>query len=138
MVGKGLCLALLLVLALAATAWAGQKEQEALRSARAWLALVDAGRYQESWSRAAALLKRAVPLVTWQRQLKAVREPLGKVKSRRLLTASYRRSLPGAPDGHYVVIQFQTSFSRKKQAVETVTPLRGADGAWRVAGYYIK
>ncbi len=31
-------------------------------------------------------------------------------------------SLPGAPDGEYVVIEFITSFSNKKSAIETVTP----------------
>ena len=47
-------------------------------------------------------------------------------------------SLPGAPDGEYVVIQFDTSFTNKKVAVETVTPMKDEDGIWRVSGYYVK
>jgi len=47
-------------------------------------------------------------------------------------------SMPGAPDGEYVVIQFESSFANKKSAVETVTPMKGEDGVWRVSGYYIK
>lgn len=47
-------------------------------------------------------------------------------------------SLPGAPDGEYVVIQFETSFEKKKSSLETVTPMKEKDGAWRVSGYYIK
>jgi hypothetical protein len=44
----------------------------------------------------------------------------------------------GAPDGEYVVIQYDTKFDNKAAAVETVTVARGKDGVWRVAGYYIK
>ncbi len=47
-------------------------------------------------------------------------------------------SLPGAPDGQYVVIQYESSFEHKKSAIETVTPSQGADGHWRVSGYFIK
>ena len=47
-------------------------------------------------------------------------------------------SLPGAPDGEYVVIQFEASFGNKRASVETVTPMLDKDGQWRVSGYYIK
>ncbi len=43
-----------------------------------------------------------------------------------------------APDGQYVVIQFETSFENKKKAVETITPMMAPDGTWRVSGYFIK
>lgn len=46
--------------------------------------------------------------------------------------------LPGAPDGEYAVIQFETSFANKKSAIETVTPMKDPDGKWRVSGYFIK
>jgi hypothetical protein len=46
--------------------------------------------------------------------------------------------LPGAPDGQYVVIQFETSFENKHNAVETVTPMLEPNGQWRVSGYYIR
>ncbi len=47
-------------------------------------------------------------------------------------------TLPGAPDGEYVVIRYRTEFENKMKAVETVTPMLEADGAWRVSGYYIR
>jgi len=37
-----------------------------------------------------------------------------------------------------VVMQFDTSFSNKKSAVETVTFVQEKDGKWKAAGYYIK
>jgi hypothetical protein len=66
------------------------------------------------------------------------RQPLGKVKSRQLMSRKYTKTLPGAPDGEYVVIQYKSSFENKKVAIETVTPMLDKDGNWRVSGYYIK
>ena len=63
---------------------------------------------------------------------------MGKLISRQVKSTSYRTSLPGAPDGEYVIIQFKTSFDNKKSAIETVTPMKEKDGSWRVSGYYIK
>jgi hypothetical protein len=45
-------------------------------------------------------------------------------------------SLPGAPDGEYVVIQYETQFEHHTPA-ETVTPMLDKDGAWKVSGYFI-
>jgi hypothetical protein len=70
--------------------------------------------------------------------LKAARSPLGQLKSREVSSASFSRTLPGAPDGEYVVFQFSTSFENKASAIETVTAMKDQDETWRVAGYYIK
>jgi hypothetical protein len=64
--------------------------------------------------------------------------PLGKVILRQLKIKAYQTTLAGAPDGQYVVIQFETSFQNKRSAIETVTPMLDKDGQWRVSGYYIK
>ena len=114
------------------------KVKVALSSAETWLTLVDEGRYADSWNEAAGYFKRAVKEEKWQESLEAVRKPLGEVISREVKTKSYHTSLPGAPDGEYVVIQFETSFTNKKSAVETVTPMMDKDGRWRVSGYFIK
>jgi hypothetical protein len=70
--------------------------------------------------------------------LQASRAPLGKLISRNIKSAVYKTSLPGAPDGQYVVIQFESSFEHKKSAIETVTPSLGDDGQWRASGYFIR
>ncbi len=120
-------------------AGADQKaEAAAVSGADAWLAVVDQGRYSESWSAAASLFKRAVTKDDWAKAMATSREPLGKVVSRKLKSRQYAESLPGAPDGKYVVIQYDTVFENKRAAVETVTPMLDADGAWRVSGYYIR
>ena len=114
------------------------KEQEAVKAAETWLQLIDNGVYAQSWSQAASYFKTAVNDSQWEQTLKAVRGPLGKILTRKLISSQYLTSVPGAPDGEYVVIQFETSFENKKSAVETITPMLDKDGIWRVSGYYIK
>ena len=121
-----------------AIAGSAEKETAAAISAEKWLGMVDAEKYLESWKEAAELFRNAVKQEQWKQSLEAARKPLGKLISRKIKTKTYKTSLPGAPDGEYVVIQFETSFEYKKSAVETVTPMMEKDGKWRVSGYYIK
>jgi hypothetical protein len=113
-------------------------EKAAVAAADAWLAQVDAGKFAASWDEAAKIFQRSVPKAQWEQAVGAVRVPLGKVVSRAFARAHYTESLPGAPDGKYVVIQYATTFENKKAAVETVTPALDPDGRWRVSGYYVK
>jgi hypothetical protein len=131
---------ILALLAFTATIVQAQQkpEQLAQQSSDAWLALVDSGKYADSWQEGAQYLKGAVTKDQWQSMLRAARDPLGKMTSRKFKSATYTTTLPGAPDGEYVVIQYETSFEHKKSAVETVTPMLDKDGKWRVSGYFIK
>ena len=132
--------AVIIIVLLSGISWAtnAEKENEAVTAAEKWLALVDAGKYSESWREAAAYFRSAVKQDQWEQSLQSVRMPLGKVISRQLKIKAYQTTLPGAPDGQYVVIQFETSFQNKRSAIETVTPMLDKDGQWRVSGYYIK
>lgn len=113
-------------------------EKQATEAARAWLELIDEGKYEASWEAAATSFRGVVKKDQWNETMAGVRGPLGSVRSRELASAEHRTTLPGAPDGEYVVIQFATSFENKKSAVETVTPMRDRDGTWRVSGYFIR
>lgn len=117
---------------------AADAERAAESSAQSWLGLVDAGRYGDSWDAAAAAFKAAVSRSQWEAAVEKVRNPLGKVISRKLRGAQYMTELPNAPAGEYVVIQYDTSFEKKPGAIETITPAKQGDGSWRVAGYYIR
>lgn len=128
----------LLVGCIAAVAFGGEREDAAVKAAETWLALVDAGEFDESWKEAAAYFRSAVKKDDWVASLGAVRSPLGKTVSRTLKGATFATELPGAPDGEYVVIQFETAFSNKSSAVETITPMKDEDGRWRVSGYFIR
>lgn len=121
-----------------ATAAGPEKEKAAVVAAQKWLALIDAGNYADSWKKAAGYFRAAVNQEKWEQSLQAVRTPLGKIISRKVKSKVYQTSVPGAPDGEYVIIQFQTSFQNKNSAIETVTPMLDKDGQWRVSGYFIK
>jgi len=132
----------IVVLVVAAGNWTSAVAQDsnslAQRSVESWLALVDGGRYAESWQAAAAFFRNAMTADKWAEAAKAVRAPLGPVKSRSIKSATSAKTLPGAPDGDYVVFQFGTTFEKKSAAVETVTAVQESDGNWRVVGYFIR
>jgi hypothetical protein len=100
--------------------------------------VVDKGDYAASYDEAASIFKLAVTKEDWLQKVRAARSPLGKVVSRKWKHAQYKTSLPGAPDGEYVVIQYDTSFDNKRSAVETITPTLDKDAQWRVSGYFIR
>ncbi len=113
-------------------------EKAANEAAQAWLELVDIEDYSKSWNEAAEYFKNAVSKENWQNTLEGLRKPLGRMLWRNLKSTQYTTNVPGAPDGQYVVIQYDTSFENKDVTVETVTPVLDKDGTWRVSGYYVK
>jgi Protein of unknown function (DUF4019) len=113
-------------------------EQMGVREADTWLGLVDSGQYAESWDAAAAVFKSAVTVEKWKSAMKQARDPLGKMQSRIVQSATHTTVLPGVPDGDYVVLLYESSFENKKLAQETVILSREKDKVLRVAGYYIK
>ena len=113
-------------------------ETAAVEAAKVWLALVDGEQYGVSWDEAAPFFKGAIQKEQWTQIMGSARKPFGKNVSRELKSTRYRTTLPGAPDGEYVVIQFKASFENKKSAIETITPMLGPEGVWRVSGYFMK
>jgi len=43
-----------------------------------------------------------------------IRERAGKLVSRKLSSAEYTKELPGAPEGEYVVLQFDCAFEKRR------------------------
>lgn len=135
-----LCAFLVLILWPQSAVTQSQQKPEDLaqKSAEAWLALTDSGKYAESWDEAAVFFKNAVTKDQWLGAMKSVRAPLGAMQSRKLKSATFTKTLPGTPEGEYVVIQYETSFANMPAAIETITPMLDKDGKWRVSGYFIK
>jgi len=113
-------------------------EPGAIAAAETWLRHVDAGEYAGSWREASAYFQGAITEKTWVESLNGVRTPLGKRLSRQFKQGHRIKVMPGAPDGDYVVMQFDTRFEQKQAAVETVTFLKEKNGTWKAAGYHIK
>ena len=88
---------LIAVLFLSLPALAAEKhdeaEKQAVAAAESWLALVDDGKYTESWDAAADYLKSVVTKDDFVKSLNAARKPLGKLKSREVKSKEYRTSL---------------------------------------------
>ncbi|HVN76803.1 MAG TPA: DUF4019 domain-containing protein [Thermoanaerobaculaceae bacterium] len=120
--------------------WAQHEEQEAkaVEAAKAWLALVDSGKFGESWDAAAPYFRSVVARDKWDARLVNSRLPLGRVLQRTLAAKKYTADLEGAPKGEYVILVFNTKFDNMPKAVENVTPMLQRDGSWRVTGYNIK
>jgi len=111
---------------------------QARTSAKEWLVMLDAQDYDGTWDVAGELLKAAVSQEEWSAKLSVTLGPLGPVGSRAVRSTDYSTTMPGAPDGEYVVVTFDTSLANKQTAVETVVLRKESDGAWRVSGYFIK
>ena len=107
-------------------------------AAEGWLKDVDNDNFEATWNNASGLFKKMVPKKQWISKLSNVRKVFGKVKDRKIIGTKYSTTLPGAPDGEYITIFYETNFENKKGAIETITPMLDNDSQWRVAGYYIK
>jgi hypothetical protein len=123
----------------------GEDEQHAkeialaMNVAEKWLALVDAGKYQESWAECATIFKQYMTATKWEEAVKKTYASFGKQISRKEKSSVYKTKLPGipAPEGRYVVIKFKTDYNNKF-AVETVTLTVDTDGQWRVCGDWVQ
>jgi hypothetical protein len=120
---------------------AGSGGVDAIRQAEAaaiaWITLVDEGKYAESYDQGSGLMQKAMPQEQWVKTLEGIRPAFGKAVKREVRSSQYATSLPGAPDGEYVVMVFNTEFEKKKDAQETCTAMKEGD-AWKVSGYFIK
>ncbi|MFE8108245.1 DUF4019 domain-containing protein [Sphingomonas melonis] len=121
----------------AASATARPTETDASSAARSWAALLDGGQWDASWRAAGSMFKSQLTSAQWATTIQSVRQPLGRVSSRTLQSVVQTKTLPGAPAGDYQVLQFQTRFATKPDAVETIVLAR-ENGSWRVSGYFIR
>lgn len=109
-----------------------------VESATNWLMDADKQDYEGTWKSSSTLFQTAVELDDWRRSLKSARSPLGTVITRTVNSVEPLTQPPGAPDGTYTKLLFNSSFELKHSAQETITLVEETDGQWRVAGYFIK
>jgi hypothetical protein len=113
------------------------EEQAAERQALGFLGYLDHGRFADSYAYTGMLIRAQLDRDAFAKQIEKTRAGVGALLSRELIDASYTTTVPGAPEGQYVVLDYGASFANRQQAEETVT-LAFAKGYWRVSGYYIK
>jgi Protein of unknown function (DUF4019) len=105
--------------------------------AESWLAIVDAGKYGDSWERAGTAMQKGISKPNWEQAVGGVRAQVGPLKSRALLKGDAAPKATKAGGNDAVVIQYATAFE-KFAANEVVTSFREQDGVWKVAGYLVK
>jgi hypothetical protein len=127
----------IVILVFAAVLLAAPVNDQAASSGEAWLRLIDSGKYADSWKEASTYFRSRVPEKSWVSMVQGARAPLGARMSRKLQNITFTKTLPGAPDGSYAVMVFQTSFQNKASAAEQLTVMADGD-QWRAAGYFIK
>ena len=127
----------LFIAALLSTALWAQEEDAARAAAGEWLLLLDGGDHAATWQSAAGMFQAAISTEAWAQAAGAARAPLGAVQSRSEKALTLASSLPGVPDGRYAVLQFDTVFTNKSDAVETLTLALDGD-QWKVAGYFVR
>ncbi|MGH1358644.1 MAG: DUF4019 domain-containing protein [Burkholderiaceae bacterium] len=107
------------------------------RTARAWLAFSDAGKFEASWQATATHFRSQLTQADWVSRLNAARSPLGPASSRVLKSSQTVTDLPDGPPGEYVVMEFETVFSSGAAHGERITTIKDNDGVLRVVGYYL-
>ena len=108
------------------------------QQAERWLEVIDQDNYLRSWDETAEHFRKLVPRENWHSMMNAVRHPLGKRVARQFEKEQEVKSLPGGPEGEYLIMTFKAQFEHMKATTETVTAYKEKDGKWRVCGYYIK
>jgi len=108
------------------------------QQAERWLEVIDQGDYPRSWDETAEHFRKLVPRENWHSMMNSVRHPLGKRVARQFEREQEAKSLPGGPEGEYLIMTFKAQFEHIKSTTETVTSYKEKDGKWRVCGYYIK
>jgi hypothetical protein len=135
---KRLVVIIVLVLLCCQAFAADAKEAAAAKFATDWLALLDAGKYDQCWKQTSPSFQSSIRKDKWESQLGHSRHLLGKIRARKLVSAVYTNKLPGAEDGDYVVVTFFSSFERLGSGIETVIPQLQPDGSWKISGYGVK
>jgi hypothetical protein len=103
-----------------------------------WLNLLDQTKYTQSWDYGSVTLKLTIPKNHWTTLMERLRKPLGSLKSRKLVDQRTAKDPVGLPKGDYMILLFQSAFSRKDSAKELITMIQESDGKWRVLTYQVQ
>jgi Protein of unknown function (DUF4019) len=113
------------------------KEAAAANAAGEWLKLIDGAEYGKAWDESAPVFRERVTRQQWVEGLPKNRSEFGAFKSRTMTGTAYRASIPGAPEGEFVMVRFTSDFEKNPAGEEVVTMMLQA-GAWRPLGYLLR
>ncbi|MCM2263873.1 MAG: DUF4019 domain-containing protein [Desulfuromonadales bacterium] len=134
----GIFLALLLILLLPCPSWAtGDEQQQVAVAARHFVTLLDAGDAELAWRQLTPLAQILKHQEQWLLLHKTLRKAYGPLDKRDLRGVTLQHRYAMLPDGRYANVQFDTVFSNKRTAVETIILTLSEDGRWLVHDYVI-
>lgn len=107
-------------------------DAEVVDTARAFLVLLDQGRWDESYRAFGEAFRGLNSLETWSAVSDDVRAPLGQATSRTFLS---QENVPTPPQG-VEMVKFRTRFADGETRTETVT-LNRENGGWYVVGVMV-
>jgi hypothetical protein len=111
-------------------------EDTAQAAAEKWLTLMETAKYGDAWDASAKVFRDSVPRDQFTSGASSQRSQLGRTLSRTLKSRAAKDSMPNAPKGQYMVVEYVTDYSQEK-VTEIVALTAEAGGAWRVSGYQV-
>jgi hypothetical protein len=107
---------------------------QALAVSKDWVAQIDAGQYDQSYSFGCDEMHDKIAQDKWELILKSLRNPWGPVVNRTQVSHIYKPNGFEGAEGEFLVITYDTSFKKLGPATEIVV-LKWEGGKWRGAGY---
>lgn len=103
-----------------------------------FLSITDNQAYASSYGETGKLLQDLISKEQWIGAMKASRLDLGYVRARKVTSHQSTNELKGEMLGEFMILKYDTQFSQKASAVETVILMRqGRLGLWKVISYTI-
>ncbi len=122
----------------------GPAPQEAIDAGNAFLKLIDHGQYDDSWDACASTIKNTITKSSWDTVMKINRARFGTLVSRKLESAQAAITVPGSPEGQYVILEYKGSFNLRKSEGTTTKPttetvvITNENGKWLGYQYSIR
>ena len=101
--------------------------------ARDWLALIDDGKFDESYDEAGQTLRDQYARGLWKFGL-TLRMTRGAVQSREFSSSKATPAYAGRVDGNFRIVDFNSLFKYNKRQIERVVFEKTLDG-WKVIDY---
>ncbi len=103
-----------------------------------WVTLIDQQQYGASWLEAGGLVHDTTSQDQWAAAMRETRLGFGTVNSRKVSSHQMASTLPGGTRGNFIIIKYETNFSKKPYQIETVTLMtEGRLNLWKVVSYQV-
>jgi len=108
------------------------ESDRAINQAQHVLERLDAMEGEQVWESGTLLFKARYDKESWNALQQLRRHSYGVLLSRELRSINYKSSYYFSPDGHYFIVQFNSTFTNKQGTVETVILNAGNPTTWEI------